>query len=56
MKVENAVVTEAQTTMEEVDMRFKFGDSAIQLVGEQTEQKWKPTWKRVETVLQKCTK
>ena len=56
LKVENADVTEAQTTMEEVGMIFKFGDNAIQLDGEQIKHEWKPTWKRVKTVLQKGTK
>ena len=56
LKVENAVVTEARTTMEEVGMRLKFEDNAIQLDGERIEHEWKPTWKRVKTALQKGTK
>ena len=33
LKVENAVVNEARTIMEEVGMRLKFDDNAIQLNG-----------------------
>ena len=39
LKVENAVVTEARTTMEEVGMRLKFEDNAMQLNGEQIRKK-----------------
>ena len=56
MKVENAVVTEARTTMEEVGMTLKFQDNAIQLDGEWIKQEWKSTWKRVKTALQKGNK
>ena len=56
LKVENAVVNEAQTIMEEVGMRLKLDDNTIQLNGERIEQEWKPTWKRVKTVFQKGTK
>ena len=42
--------------MEEVDMRLKFEDNAIQLDGERIKQEWKPTWKRLKSALQKCTK
>ena len=45
LKVENAVVTVAQTTMEEVGMRLKFNVNTIQLDGEQIKQEWKLTWK-----------
>ena len=38
LNVKSAIVTEAQTTMEEVGMRFKFSDNAIQLDGEPIEQ------------------
>ena len=54
-KVENPVVTEARITMEEVGMRLKFEESAIQLDGEQIRKKWKPTWEKVKTVLKKGT-
>ena len=43
LKVENAAVNEARTIMEEVGMRLKFDDNAIQLNGERIEQEWKPT-------------
>ena len=56
LKVENAAVTEARTTMEELGIRVKFEDNAIQLDCEWIEQEWKPTWKRVKTALQKGTK
>ena len=56
LKVENAVVTEARTTMEEVGMTLKFQDNAIQLDGEWIKQEWKSTWKRVKTALQKGNK
>ena len=39
LKVANAVVTEARTTMEEVGMRLKFEDNAMQLNGEQIRKK-----------------
>ena len=39
LKVENAVVTEARTTMEEVGMRLKFEDNVMQLNGEQIRKK-----------------
>ena len=39
LQVENAVVTEARTTMEEVVMRLKFEDNAMQLNGEQIRKK-----------------
>ena len=55
LKVENAAVTEALTTMEEESVRLKFDDNAIHLDGEQIKQKWKPTWERVKTRLQKGT-
>ena len=42
--------------MEEVDMRLKFEDNAVQLDGEQIEQEWKPTLKRRKAALQKDTK
>ena len=43
LMVENAIVTETRTTMEEVGMRLKFEDNAIQLDGERIEKEWKPT-------------
>ena len=55
MKVENAVVTKALTTMGE-SVRLKFDNNAIHLDGELIEQKWTPTWKRVKTAIQKGTK
>ena len=56
LKLENAVVTEARTTVEEVGMRLKFEDNAIQLHGEWINQEWKSTCKRVKTALQKGNK
>ena len=56
LKVENVVVNKGLITMEEVGARLKFEDNAVQLDAEQMEQVWKPTWKRVKTVLQKSTK
>ena len=55
MKVTNAIATEARTT-EEVGMRLKFEDKAIQLDGERIKQEWKSTLKRVKTAFQKGTK
>ena len=43
LKIENAVVTEARTTMKEVGMRLKSQGNAIQLGGERIEQELKPT-------------
>ena len=54
LKVENAVVTEAQTTTEE--MRLKIEENAMQLDGERIKQERKPTQKMVKTALQKATK
>ena len=54
LKVENAVVTEAQTTTEEV--RLKIEENAMQLDGERIKQERKPTQKMVKTALQKATK
>ena len=56
LKVENVVLTEGQTIMEEVGGRLKFEDNATQLFGERIKQEWKPAWKRVKTALQKGTK
>ena len=55
LKVENAAVTEALTTMEVESVRLKFNDNAIHMDGEQIKQKWKPTWEKVKTTLQKGT-
>ena len=41
--------------MEEVGMRLKFDNNAIQLDGERMEQEWKRTQKKVKTSLQKGT-
>ena len=38
LKIENAVVIEARTTMEEESMRLKFDDNVIQLDGERIKQ------------------
>ena len=38
MKIENAVVIEARTTMEEESMRLKSDDNVIQLDGERIKQ------------------
>ena len=43
LKEENAVVTEARTTMEKGGMRLKYEDNAIQLDGARIEQEWKWT-------------
>ena len=53
LKEENAVVTEARTTMEEAGITLEFKDNMIQLNGEQIDQEWKPTWRRVKSALQK---
>ena len=41
LKVENAVVSKEQSSMEEVDVRLKFEDNTIQLHGERIKQEWK---------------
>lgn len=56
LKEENAVVTEARTTMEEVGIRLEFEDNTIQLDGERIDQEWKSTWRRVKSALQKSAK
>lgn len=56
LKVENAVVSEAWTTMEGVGVIFKFTGYAIQLGGERIEQELKPTWNRMKTAPQKGAK
>ena len=43
LKEENAVVTEARTTMEEAWITLEFKGNMIQLNGEQIDQEWKPT-------------
>ena len=42
MKVQNAVVKEERTIIEEVDLRLKFDDNAIQPDGERIKQELKP--------------
>ena len=56
LKVENAVVTEAQTKIEEVSMTLIFDDDAIQVDGEQIKQEIKSTWNRMKATLRKGTK
>ena len=56
LKVEDAIVTTAQITMEETGVTLKFEDNGIQLDGESIEQEGKPKWNRVKTVHQNATK
>ena len=53
LKEENAVVTEARTTIKEAGITLEFKDNMIQLNGEKIDQEWKPTWRRVKSALQK---
>ena len=53
LKEENAVVTEARTTMEEAGITLEFKNNMIQLNGEKIDQEWKPTWRRVKSELKK---
>ena len=53
LKEENAIVNKSTATTVEVGVKLRFGNNAIQLEDKFIEREWKPTWKKVKTVLKK---
>ena len=53
LKEKNTTVNKSITTVKQLGVKLRFEDNARRLENELIEREWKPTWKKVKTVLKK---